>query len=202
MRFSVIMPSLLADFPGAATNRPSKLLRAIQSVLNQEFDDYELIVIADGCALTEYLVKKNFTDKRIKLLKVDRKGLFGNGPRNAGIDAATGQYILYLDNDDAWGTEHLKIINENIKDEDWVYFADKVWNGKEWICRPIDVTQYGKCGTSNICHASRLNLRWKESEAGYGHDYMFIQQLRQFPNNRNIGPAEYCVCHIGNTYCL
>lgn len=213
MKFSIIMPSLLADFPGSATGRDKKLIRAVKSVLSQSFTDFELIVIADGCSLTEYIVKKTFAkpgtialdypspiDERLKLLTVPRKQLFSNLPRNTGIDNAKGEYIIYLDNDDYFGVEHLKIIDEQIKNEDWVYFADKYWNGAEWLERPIDVTQYGKCGTSNICHKASLNLRWIET--GYGHDFAFIQQLRKYPNNKQINAAEYFVCHIGNLYCV
>lgn len=194
------MPSLLADFPGAATGRDKKLIRAIQSCLNQSFTDFELIVISDGCPLTTYLVSKHFTDERLKLLYVERKQLFSNLPRNTGIDNAEGEYIIYLDNDDKWGPDHLKKIDAELNGEDWVYFNDKVWNGTEFIERLTDCTQYGRCGTSNICHAARLNLRWIET--GYGHDYYFIQQLLKFPNYKQINPTEYFVCHFNNGYCV
>ena len=202
MKFSVILPSLLADFPGAATNRNAKLVRAIESVREQTFEDFELIVIADGCGVTEYIVKNKFLqlDSRVNLLSVKRKGLWSNAPRNAGLEAAKGEYITYLDNDDKWGPDHLQIISSHLNGEDWVYSNDHVWNGEEWIERTTDVSQYGRCGTSNICHAAKLGLRWKE--AGYGHDYLFIQQLRKFENFKQITPAQYYVCHINGGYCI
>lgn len=209
MRFSIILPSLLADYPGSAPGRDKKLIRAIQSCIDQTFTDFELIVIADGCPLTEYLVKKNFginmtfgdgkkytqfADERIKLLKVDRTGLWGNAPRNAGIEQAKGEYIIYIDSDDKWGPEHLFLINNQIGDADWVYFNDYAFVGK-WIETDTDPTLYGHCGTSTICHASKLGLRW--NEAGYGHDFKFIQQLLAFPNHKKIATPEYYVCHVG-----
>lgn len=200
MRFSVIMPSILSDYPGAATGRDKKLLRAIDSVLSQSFTDFELIVVADGCRLTRYLVEKHYlANPQVKLLVVDHKGLFGNGPRNAGIATATGEYVIYLDNDDKWGVDHLKTFNDNINGEDWVYSEDWVFNG-DWIKRDADPKQYGKIGTSNICHASRLGLRWKDSEAGYGHDYLFIQQLLKFEHFKQIPAAQYYVCHFSGGY--
>ena len=204
MKFSIILPSLLADYPGAATGRPAKLMRAIKSTLSQSFTDFELIVISDGCDLTTFLVKGQFNDSRIKLLRVERERLFSNTPRNFGIAHASGEYIIYIDNDDTWGPDHLKKVNEGIAGEDWVYFGDWVPDGRDeqgqikWRERVIDVTQYGRCGTSNICHASRLGLTWKESEGGYGHDFLFIQQLRQFANYKFIGSSEYYVCHFMN----
>lgn len=213
MKFSIILPSLLSDFPGAATGRDKKLIRAIQSVLDQSFTDFELIVIADGCALTEYIVKHQykrveqislheFSDERLQLLKVDRKQLFSNTPRNTGIENAKGEYILYLDNDDYWGNTHLQIIDGCLNNEDWVYFDDWAWDAEFqiWKQRSTDCTQYGRCGTSNICHAARINLRW--IEAGYGHDYHFIRQLLKFENHKHISPAEYFVCHYSNGYCV
>lgn len=199
MRFSVIIPSLLADYPGSATKREQKLVRAIESVLNQSFTDFELIVISDGCDATSFIVGRMLKDDiRIKLLRVERTGLWSNDARNAGIKAAKGEYIIYLDIDDQLGPEHLKIINDNLNGEDWAYSNDWMRHNNQWIERETDTSQYGRCGTSNIIHASRLNLTWDKT--GYGHDYHFIQQLRKFENNRHIPTAQYFVCHVGGAY--
>jgi glycosyltransferase involved in cell wall biosynthesis len=187
------MASLLQDYPGSATQKDKKIVRAIQSVLSQTYQNIELIVVADGCDLTEYIVNKHFTDKRLKLIKVEHKELWSNTPRNAGIANAKGKFILYIDNDDKWGENHIRTIDNQLTgEEDWVYYNDWRWNGKEFIERQIDVALYGHCGTSNICHASRLGLKWEK--AGYGHDYLFIQQLRKF-NGKKIDTPEYYVCH-------
>jgi glycosyltransferase involved in cell wall biosynthesis len=193
MKFSIIMASLLQDYPGSATGKDKKLIRAVQSVLSQTMMNFELIIVADGCALTEFVVNHNFTDKRIKLIKVERKELWSNVPRNAGIDIAKGKYITYIDNDDKWGENHLKIISDQMDNtENWLYYNDWRWNGTEFIERQIDVTLYGHCGTSNICHASRLKLKWEKP--GYGHDFLFIKQLRKF-EGKKISTPEYFVCH-------
>lgn len=199
-KFSIILPSLLSDYPGAATQRVDKLIRAVNSVLNQTFQDFELLIISDGCDLTDYIVKRQFTDKRIKLLRVEHNGLFDNTPRNTGIEAAKGKYIIYIDGDDFWGVDHLKIFNDNLKGEDWIWSNDWSHYGEDWTERICDPEQYAHCGTSNICHARRLGLTW--GLAGYGHDYHFIQKLFEFENYRQIPTAQYYVCHIGNCYQL
>jgi glycosyltransferase involved in cell wall biosynthesis len=197
-KFSVIMPCLLSDYPGSATRKDQKLIRAIKSVFFQTFKDWELIIVSDGCDMTDYLVKKYFPQKRVKLLRVERNGLFENSPRNAGIDIAKGEYIIYLDADDHYGAEHLKIISDQLSGEDWVWSNDLVYYGNEWNVRECDMEQYAHCGTSNICHARRLNLKW--GKPGYGHDYHFIQQLLEYPNFKQIHTAQYQVCHIANSY--
>jgi glycosyltransferase involved in cell wall biosynthesis len=187
------MASLLSDYPGSATGKDKKLCRAIQSVLDQTYMNFELIVVADGCALTEFVVNHNFNDNRLKLIRVERKELWSNVPRNAGIEAARGKYILYIDNDDKWGPDHLRKIDDQMDNtENWLYYNDWRWNGKEFIERQIDVTLYGHCGTSNICHASSLKLKWEKP--GYGHDFLFIKQLRKF-EGKKIETPEYFVCH-------
>jgi glycosyltransferase involved in cell wall biosynthesis len=193
MKFSVIMASLLSDYPGSATGKDKKLIRAIKSVLSQTYQNFELIVVADGCDLTEFVIKHNFSDKRLRVVRVPRIELWSNTPRNTGIALARGKYIIYIDNDDKWGENHLKIIDDQMNNnENWLYFNDFRWNGTEFIERQIDVALYGHCGTSNICHAARLKLKWEK--AGYGHDYQFIQQLRKF-EGKKISTPEYYVCH-------
>lgn len=193
MKFSVIMPSRLIPYDNSAQFADQKLIRAIESVLAQTFDDFELIIISDGCDLTKEIVTDFFGDKRLNLLECKHKQIFDNLPRNTGIDNAKGDYIIYIDADDYWGPEHLEIVNRNLGSFDWVYFNDWVFKG-EWTQRYCNVRQAGVCGTANICHKRNLNLKW--DRPGYGHDYHFIQKLRSFPNNIKIETPEYFVMHI------
>lgn len=74
---------------------------AIESVLTQTFDDYELIVINDDSPdNTEEEVSK-LKDKRIKYIRQNHSGLPANA-RNRGIEIATGRLIALFDGDDIW----------------------------------------------------------------------------------------------------
>lgn len=83
-------------------NRVDLLPRAIESVLNQTYKDIELIVVSDGSTDGTDDFMDNFaSDSRIKYINYKpAKG--GNYARNSGIDAALGNYIAFLDDDDEW----------------------------------------------------------------------------------------------------
>jgi glycosyltransferase involved in cell wall biosynthesis len=83
-------------------NRAQFLPRAIKSILNQTYSNWELIIIDDGSTdNTEYIVKKFLKDKRIKYFK-EKKNLGGSEARNIGIKKSTGNYITFLDSDDEY----------------------------------------------------------------------------------------------------
>lgn len=195
MKFSVIMPSYLGEYRTAAKDRDRKILRAINSVICQTFPDWELIVIADGCEKTVSIVSK-VVDERVRCIYIERNKLWGNEARNAGIDNAKGDYIIYLDIDDLYGSTHLENVNAGLKSYDWVWFDDNRYSprGEEWYVNVCDIIKAGKHGTSNICHKRTLKNRWKRP--GYAHDHYFIRELRENINYTKIPGGEYYVCHI------
>ncbi len=74
--------------------------RAIDSVLNQNFDNYEIIVV-DDCSTDNSMdeIKKYESDK-LKILKTEKNSGSVGTPRNVAIDNAKGEYIIFLDGDD------------------------------------------------------------------------------------------------------
>ena len=90
-------------------NRAHLVGRAIQSVLNQTYKDFELIIVDDGSTdntedTIRELIKK---DKRIKYIR-HQKNKGGSAARNTGIKAARGEYIAFQDSDDEWLPEKLE----------------------------------------------------------------------------------------------
>jgi len=96
--FSVIMPT---------RNRPELLKQALDSVLSQSFRDFEVIVINDGSGeeyLPAYRALEEASDTRVSWLHQPRRPN-GHGPSysiNSGAQAARGQYLCILDDDDSW----------------------------------------------------------------------------------------------------
>lgn len=195
MKFSIIMPSTMAEYRTAAADRDKKILRAVYSVLNQSFQDFEVIVIADGCEKTVEIMKQ-IKDQRVTTILITKcKSQFSN-QRDFGIDMAQGDYIVYLDIDDILGENHLKNISEGLNGFDWVWFDDIRYYPKtgEWYVNKCDIRIAGRHGTSNICHKRELPYRWDHS--GYAHDFYFVKHLRQNSNCAKIEGGEYYVCHL------
>ncbi|MFM6994700.1 MAG: hypothetical protein ACKOWO_06260, partial [Sediminibacterium sp.] len=118
----------------------------------------------------------------------------------AGIFNAKGEIIIYLDVDDYWGTDHLKIVNDNFKKNDWVIFNDWIYNKKAdtWKERPVRISM-GQCGTSNVAHRRSLDVYWTNDS--YLHDYVLLKALTGVSNHFiQIPTAQYYVCHIPNAY--
>ena len=196
-QFSIIMPSRLVDYPSAAQNREAKLIRAVNSVINQTFKDWELVIVADGCERTKELVSNEFTEERLKLWYIDHVKLWSGRPRNTGIEQATGDWIIYLDIDDVYGENHLKIVSTGLNGYDWIWFDDFRYHPriKEWYRNQCDVRKLGKHGTSNVAHKRALDVRWDEN-GKYSHDYYFVQKLMKYRNNAKVQIPEYFVCHV------
>ena len=98
-------------------NRCNLLERAIQSVLNQIYKDFELIVVADGCTDgTDSLMKKYESEKRIQYIHYSpAKG--GNYARNKGVQNSRGEFIAFLDDDDEWLPEKLELQVAKIRED-------------------------------------------------------------------------------------
>jgi GT2 family glycosyltransferase len=91
-RASVIVPTY---------NRGDALGRAIESVLRQELEDLELIVVDDCSTDDTESVVESYDDPRVRYLRHEtNRG--GSAARNTGIEHASGEYVAFLDDDDEY----------------------------------------------------------------------------------------------------
>lgn len=198
IEFSIIMPSYLGNYDNAAANREMKIKRAIESVKNQSFKNWELIIVADGCNKTVEIVKPYLSDK-IKCFKIGKQAKFAGNVRQIGIDRAIGKYIIYLDNDDMYHRDHLKYVHNNYGHNDWVYFDDIFYNGPQNYSYKKVKLELGSAGTSSISHKRLLKTSWNGCD-GYGHDFRFIEKLMDFTNYKHIGKSGYLICHVPGSF--
>ena len=107
-------------------NRAHLVGRAIQSVLNQTYQDFEIIVVDDASTDNTEEVVKSFNDPRIRYVRHDQnRG--GSAARNTGIKTALGEYIAFQDSDDEWLPEKLEKqmrVFENVPAEVGVVYTD------------------------------------------------------------------------------
>ncbi len=101
--FSVIIPTY---------NRASFITKAVDSILRQSFNDYEVVVVDDGSTDTTRQALQQY-GKRITIVDQANSGV--SAARNAGIAKANGKWITFLDSDDEWKENYLARQLEHIR---------------------------------------------------------------------------------------
>ncbi len=195
MKYSIIMASYLREYPGSAKNREVKFRRAVDSVIFQSHNDWELVIVADGCQRTIEIAKE-YSDPRIQCHHVPKQKQWSATVRNMGIYHATGDLIVYLDTDDYLGPEHLATLAPP-NDMTWGYFDIFGWKGK-WVEYVCSVKEKYKCGTGNLIH--RRGLYWPDHIDDYDHDWRFIQMLSQICPGVPLKTPQYFNCHVPNRF--
>lgn len=100
LKFSIIIPLY---------NKEKYIQRAVDSVLNQTYQNFELIIVDDGSTDGSLSAIKNYTgNPKIRIISQNNKGACS--ARNTGINSAMYKYIIFLDADDAWMENFLKEI--------------------------------------------------------------------------------------------
>ncbi len=88
-------------------NRTTQLKRAVQSVLDQTLEAFEIYIVDDKSEIDPTLVIQGFKDDRIHIIKLPEKKNAAYA-RNVGITNAQGKYIAFLDSDDAYLPNHFE----------------------------------------------------------------------------------------------
>jgi len=201
-KVSVIMASYLLPYPGSATNRDKKFIRAVNSFKKQKYRNKELIIVSDGCPVTIELYNKYFSnEKNIKIIQIPKQDLYSGEMRNVALQIADGEIVTYLDSDDILGPNHLQIIVEQFDTDEysWVFYNDYMVLDKSFKRLHLRIVEprWASIGTSSISHKNLKDIKWT---SGYGHDFMFMFKLAsmglKFKKLKNV--PEYLVCHYQN----
>lgn len=165
-RFSIIIP---------AYNAENHIRKALDSIKSQTFKDYELIVICDSC-----------TDRTEEIAKeygaiTERVEFHQDGfTRNRGIDQATGEWLLFMDDDDWWLHEFvLEQLDQHLKElhrpdvlcfsfifKGWKYAAPRGNNGRRWIA------VWNKCWRREFVGDSRFSHKHSVSDVDFDASVM------------------------------
>jgi hypothetical protein len=195
-----IMASNLGEYSGGAKNRKERFIKAVDSFLNNTYKEKELIIVSDGCEDTIQLYENKYLNiPEIKCLKISKQNLFSGEVRNTGIKyikskANDGDFVCYLDTDDTFGKNHIKIIADNFINNDFVIYDNydnfRSLDHKFYISKAEMVS--GRIGTSSFAHRWDLDIVWPD---GYGHDWVLLNGLSKKYKYSKIPIPEYYIQH-------
>lgn len=138
-RFSIIIP---------AYNVEQYIEESIKSVLGQEFENYELILIDDCSTDNTKNILEKYASEKVKVYSTTKNTGTAAGPRNVGLQYATGEYIIFLDGDD-------KLYNNQVLDK-----IDKLIDDKKY---DVVYLGYQDLGNSDKMRVSNNSNSTKEA---------------------------------------
>lgn len=106
MKYSIIIP---------AYNCEKTIEKCIDSVLNQTYQNYELIIVNDGSTDKTANIIKGYKEKHSNVIVINNTNHGVSYSRNIGVKNSTGDYITFLDADDYYEIDCLSVINNYLK---------------------------------------------------------------------------------------
>lgn len=148
LKVSIVIP---------AYNAAKWLTETLDSVLQQDYQQLEIIVVNDGSTdNTESLVEKYLSDHRVRYIYQQNSGL--PGARNAGIQAATGDAIMFVDADDVLLESTISTLARELQslDEEYCAVHGEMERFDGSTGKPLGITNYKQASSSR---RSLLNTR-------------------------------------------
>lgn len=127
-RFSILMPT---------HSRVDVIGLAIQSVLDQTVEDFELLVVGDGCAPGTAEVVEAFQDVRIRFFDLPKAPSFGYANRNIALREARGELIGFAADDDLLFPDHFEILADGLKGGAAIAYSQALWVSTDGIAAPF-----------------------------------------------------------------
>jgi glycosyltransferase involved in cell wall biosynthesis len=153
----------------ATYNWSAVLPYSINSVLRQTMDDFELLVIGDGCTDDSEMVVTAIPDPRVRWINLPSNTGNQAGPNNRGLQEARGEFIAYLGHDDVWLGHHLECMIAALQSSGaavaWSLLS-RIFPGKS-VGRPLFPGPQGAGGGTPSCTVYRRSVTdriggWKD----------------------------------------
>ena len=124
------MPEISVILP--VFNSEEFIGKAIESVLAQTFEDFELIIVNDGSTDSSKDIIDSFSDDRIRIINQSNQG--PGAARNNALKIAQGSYVMYLDSDDWFCPDALEVAYGEINeyDADFTFFKMINYDGERY----------------------------------------------------------------------
>lgn len=194
MRFSVIIPLY---------NKAPYVRKAVQSVLEQTFRDFELIVVDDGSTDGSASVVEAIPDERIRHIHQENSGV--SIARNNGVAASHASYLCFLDADDWWEPTFLEEINRLINK-----FPDAGIYGTNYTIvneikhktriAPVGIPEGFEKGYINYCQAYSKNMGMPLTSSSVCVPLQVFSVMGGFPKGISLGEDFILWIHIALKY--
>lgn len=178
-RFSIIMP---------AYNDEEYIAKAIESVLIQTYQSFELIIIDDGSTDSTPEILSEFK-KHPRLTVIHQKNGGTAAARNAGLHIVSGEYVCFLDSDDFYTLDRLAIINDYLHENQDVQCATTnhaIWDGKK-LSDPVTKDESGEIAEHGLdlltpTHFCALVLRGDvvETLGFFNSEFYYIEDVEMW----------------------
>lgn len=165
-------------------NAEKYLNKCIDSILQQSYSNYELLLIDDGSTDKSYNICKAYELKNDKVICLKEENGGAGRARNYGIEQSTGDYIMFVDSDDYIARDCLKVLMELVEEGDIAVISQvtegdvDIFLSKE-VKREKEIVLSGKEALQGMC------LRDKIGAAPWGkvYDKKLFKNIR-FPNGK------------------
>lgn len=118
-------------------NTGEKLRRCLESVLNQNYHDFECIVVDDGSTDISATIIDEYVQKDVRIKAVHKKNGGVSSARNEGLKSASGQWIVFVDSDDSLLPDHILSMMDATSED-----VDLVMTGFRFL-HPDKITEHG-----------------------------------------------------------
>lgn len=130
-------------------NKSRHIKHTLETVLNQTYSDFEVIVLDDGSTDNSAGIVSSIEDMRIRLIRKKNEGV--SSTRNKGVSMARGELIAFLDADDEWSCEYLQTIADlEVQYPDAAIYATNYSiverNGEKYCLDYPEIPEKGKMG--------------------------------------------------------
>lgn len=102
-------------------NSESYLRQCINSILNQTFKDFELVLIDDGSKDESGAILDKYEQEDSRIIVIHKPNSGVSSARNAGIELIKGRYVLFIDSDDYVSDDYIQTMIQNIEGHEWVF---------------------------------------------------------------------------------
>lgn len=176
---------------------------AIESLIQQTLDDFEVIVVEDGSTDASFEIGSSYAaqDSRIRIVRLAKNSGVA-GALNTGLACASGRFVAILDHDDIALPERLEVQVEALSNEDRIVGSTMVaiddaghTLGYLWYPETSDQIRFGLCFQNEIGHSSvmyradmltRYGLRYDDDAYPAAEDYALWAAASQFTGFHNI----------------